>query len=75
MRTMIAAALLVAMGLTGTALAEDFTLSGKNTKIEFIGTAEHFGRLWPLHTGGIRTVRTHRHGLTERNKGSSGRRA
>ena len=51
MRTMIAAALLVAMGLTGTALAEDFTLSGKNTKIEFIGTKPQ-GK----HNGGFETV-------------------
>ena len=51
MRVMIAAALLAVTGLTGTALADDFTLTGDNTKIEFIGTKPQ-GK----HDGGFKTV-------------------
>jgi polyisoprenoid-binding protein YceI len=51
MRALIATALLGAMGFTGTVLAEEFPLTGKNTKIEFTGKKPQ-GK----HDGGFETV-------------------
>src|ERR1043166_2761675 len=51
MRVLIATALVATLGFTGTALAETFNLTGKNTKIEFTGTKPK-GK----HEGGFETV-------------------
>jgi polyisoprenoid-binding protein YceI len=52
MRSMIAATLLSATLLSGTALAGgNFTLDGKNTKIEFVGS-----KAGGKHDGGFKTV-------------------